>query len=100
LTPGVQLPTSLTIGACVAKLGDCAYTSLTFSFTPSHPQQSLSIDGWAWWWSKQAKWCRSSKQNLPVQTGAAGGVGGGKVQLSAALCQRPVSRISGEHHWR
>lgn len=42
----------------------------------------------------------SQQQDLPVQAGAAGRIGSGEVQSGAALCQRPVPRIPGEHHRR
>lgn len=40
------------------------------------------------------------QQDLPIQAGAAGRICSGKVQLGAALCQRPVPRVPGEHHRR
>ncbi len=52
-------------------------------------------------WTSADQWCCPRReQNMPVQTGLAGRVCRGQVQPGAAFRQRPVPRVSGEHHWR
>lgn len=40
------------------------------------------------------------QQDLPIQAGATGRICSGQVQFGAALRQRPVPRVPGEHHRR
>lgn len=50
-------------------------------------------------WTSPNQWHSSKQQDLPVQVSAAGRVCSRKIQLGAALRQRPVSRIPRKHHW-